>query len=211
MTIFIIILIAIVLIAIAILTNNPTKEKRDDENIPTEPDIDINDNQKTKEPVKRIKFSVAGVSYEDRLKTITKIVNDMKRNEMFLFEPYMGLSNKEILEDGIRTYELSSESFPDVYLEKEDTNEFDPNAIKVVIKDAYGGLHHIGYVPARLCKEVRALMKEYRMIVASSIIGGRYKDIDIDEYGNERVRTFTSNYGVKIHLSFWDDEEFETA
>lgn len=47
--------------------------------------------------------------------------------------------------------------YSEVFLEPEPTNPYDPNAIKVLLKDQV----QIGYVPARKCIEVLEIMKKH--------------------------------------------------
>lgn len=168
---------------------------------------ELTTNIKIKEPVKRIVFTATGINYEGRRKVVSKIVNDMKKEDYFKHETYEGMTNREILEDGYRVYELSAEAFPGVSIKKEDDNPFDKNAIKVIIYDIHGDPHHIGYIPAKYCVEIRDYISKYRTLVASTITGGKYKDVIYDDYGDEKVKVFNSKYGVKVTISFWDDEE----
>lgn len=58
----------------------------------------------------------------------------------------------------------------ELILEKEPTNEFDVNAIKVVTNDSY----HIGYIPKYLCRMFNEILVgcEYRVLV-NKIVNGQ--------------------------------------
>lgn len=181
--------------------------------------IDVNVDDKLKEVakntehnlVKRINFVAVGTKYkkagnktgQDILKAI---VNRMRREEYF-YEKYEGMTNKEIEEEsfGERVYELNVESIPVCALEFENDNEFDPNAIKVMVGFNEGELHHMGYVPREHCEEIRSMMEQYRILVGNTIYGGKYKYADYDEYGEYKVLTDSTPYGLRLSVSFWDD------
>lgn len=119
-------------------------------------------------------------------------------------EPYEGMSNKEILEDsfGEKIYELNYESLPECKLIKEDDNEYDPNAIMIIIEDVDGVEHHIGYVPREHCARIRKHMGMYEMEIINTIIGGKYKVVDFDDMGEEKVRVRSTPYGLNISVTF---------
>jgi len=58
----------------------------------------------------------------------------------------------------------------------EPTNEFDPNAIKVV--DYQHGNLHLGYVPAVKCKEVKALMDDAPQYLCTALGENLYCSIE---------------------------------
>lgn len=173
-----------------------------DEPIP----IKTKENKQKKKLVKRFSFPVVGLNYEGRRKILKDIIKQYKEYGMFMYEPYDGLTNKEILEDYYdeRIYEIS-EGLRDCAIEKEDDNPYDPDALKVLVKDLSGKYHHIGYVPSEHTVEIRNLMDKYRMQVDSFITGGKYKEVDINDAGEEVVRTRTSEYGLNLDVSFWEE------
>lgn len=188
------------------------KEKKDKyntyESIKTITYIETKNNE-PEELIKRVNTFVVGLKYEGRQGKLTRIINELKRNDGFMYEPYDGMTNKEILEDGFSVYEISTESLPDTRIIKEDNNQFDKNALMVYISDFKGVYHHIGYIPKERCIEIREMMDKYKVLIGSSISGGKYKDIDYDDYGNEKVKTFNSDYGIDLSISFWEkDEDF---
>lgn len=162
--------------------------------------------------IKRINCSAVGLDFErNNNKTgrqiLTKLVNELKREDGLRYEKYEGLTNKEIIEDYFtdRIYELSTESIPACILEKEDDNEYDSNAIKVLVGNKDDELYHIGYVPKEHCKEIRQLMSQYRVLTGSTIYGGKYKYVDFDDYGEEKVIIDSTEYGLHLSISFWKD------
>lgn len=156
------------------------------------------------ETIKTFSFQTVGLNFEGRRKILTNIINQYKADDWFFMEPYEGMTNKEILEEsfGERIYELVAEGLPYCEIEKEDDNEYDPNALKILVQDVYGGNHHIGYVPKEHCKEIRKYIDNYRMKITTTIVGGKYKVIDYDDMGEEKVRTRSSDYGLDIFISF---------
>lgn len=197
-TIFMIIIIGISFLVLVYLFSRDRK-KKDGKSIAT-----IDADQNDAKPVQEMNFSATSVDYEEQLTTITTVIEEFKQKGKLIDQPYMGLTDKAIYKTGIRTYELAGAGLPTVYVEKEANDPFDSSAIKVIVQDVRGSLHHIGDVPARLRSDIREYMQDYKMEVSSSIIGGAYKDIVIDEDGNEIVQIFSSDYGLHIQVSFWD-------
>ena len=109
-------------------------------------------------------FVVAGFDYrQDELRDLLKTEN----------EDYH-LTGKSFIDDiGEKTFEYLPEWYTAIL--KDENNEHDHNAIAV-----YVGETHIGYVARKDQAKVRQLIPgEYEV----EIIGGRYKDIDCDEFG----------------------------
>lgn len=154
-------------------------------------------NNAPKSQFKRFEFPVVGLNYENRKQTLKKIINQYKKEGHF-YEKYEGLSLKEMREDcfGEKIYEIS-DYLEESWLEKEDDNKYDPNALKVMIKDINDSTHHIGYVPKEHCEEIRKYMDIVDPAVSAEIIGGKYKIAYDDE-----VETGSTPYGLRIHLAF---------
>lgn len=204
----------LVIISLIWWWNNREKENKSNENIEVgvkKELINTNTCTKSSEPeglIKRIHFPVVGLKYGGRRDKLTEIINCYKKEDKFYFEPYEGLTNKEIKEDYFsdKIYEISG-GLEGCGLEREDDNQYDPNALKVLIKDLNGETHHIGYVPKEHCTQIRELMDHYKMLVASSIVGGKYKIADYDDMGDEKVFTKNSPYGLDLHISFWEHDQ----
>lgn len=157
------------------------------------------------EPAKRLKFTVKGTYVKERQQAIKNLVKELKEEEYFHFEPYDGLKNKELKEDYFeeRVYEYGGHPLPKGYLENDDNNEYDQNAIKVFITNLNGDKIHAGYVPKELCLEVRNLREKYELYVAPTLEKGKYKMALYDEFGDEKVKTYTDEYEINLSLSFW--------
>lgn len=159
------------------------------------------DKTKSGKEINSLTFPVVGLNYEGRRQILKKIINQYKAEDYF-FETYEGMSNKEIKENTFdeRIYELNYESLPTCKLVKEDDNKYDPNAIMVIIKDIYGVDHHIGYVPREHCLKVREVMDKHEIEIMNTITGGKYKIVDYDDYGEEKVRTRSIPFGLNIFI-----------
>lgn len=114
--------------------------------------------------IKTNEFVVAGFDYrQDELRELLTTEN----------EDY-NLTGKSFIDDiGEKTFEYLPEWYTAIL--KDENNEHDPNAIAV-----YVGKTHIGYVARKDHAKVRQLIPgKYEV----EVIGGRYKDIDCDEFG----------------------------
>lgn len=150
------------------------------------------------EPIVETTF-VVGLNYENRLRTLNKLVKELKEYDEY-YKPYDGMTNKEILESYSRVYEIDLIPFNDIKLEKEDDNPYDKNAIKVLIADQSNEFHHLGYIPKEKCIKVRSLLDKNDVQITAYVRGGKYKEVDIDDYGNDKVKVFNSNYGINITI-----------
>lgn len=109
------------------------------------------------------------------------------------------LSKKEIEEiylESDRIYELDF-IVNKVELIEEPTNEYDPNAIKVVVDDV-----HVGYIKKGSCSHVKKLMRENKIQkLEVDIHGGKYKlleyDYDTDKYSISRN---TNDFFVDLYI-----------
>lgn len=149
-----------------------------------------------------IEFEVAGTFVEERQKLIKKFIKDEIKNEMI--EAYGGLSTKEIKEkyEGIEVYEIpeghiwkgSYKNNGYIKIEKEPDNEYDKNAVKIILEE-YG---RIGYVPKNQNVEVAKILEEKENIsFKMEITGGKYKLWDGDE-----METDEEEYGINIKLVY---------
>ena len=88
-----------------------------------------------------------------------------------------------------------------VVLEEEPTNEYDPNAIKVIIDNV-----HVGYIKKGSCSRIKKLIKEDKISkISAKIKGGAYKALYCDdEYADKLTYTLdkgTTDYTVSIYLT----------
>src|SRR5699024_2895297 len=91
-------------------------------------------------------INVVGIKYENRHDTLKGIINSFR--ETRTLKSWLDHSEKDILNDFIEPFEFEGQRLLNaIDLVKEPYNEYDPNAIKVMMFDAYGERNHIGYVP----------------------------------------------------------------
>lgn len=131
---------------------------------------------------------VAGTSYHrDELLELAHENEDYHLSKKELEEEYYGT-------DPIYQYEF----FPDkVELVPEPTNEYDPNAIKVIVDG-----QHIGYIKKGLCNHIHKLINENRiMSIDCDIYGGNYKELIVDDYSDKsKIVKSERNFGAKVIL-----------
>ena len=111
--------------------------------------------------------------------------------------PYLGYTSKEIKEElifGGRFYKYLPFEIPDVEFIPESDNEFDPNAVKIVVRG-----YHLGYVTKSKNRKVLRLTTDSNneVIKNDEIYGGDYKDINPD---NGRLRTVKDSFKIRIKL-----------
>ena len=144
-----------------------------------------------------LQFEVAGTFIEARQKVIKDFVKNEIKEGM---KAYDGLTTKEIKTQrykNIEIYEVpEDEKWDKDYfrLEKEPDNEYDKNAIKVILND----FSKIGYIPKEKTLQVGKLIDDNKILsMYFSITGGKYKlwdgeDLETDE--DEYSVTLTINY-----------------
>ena len=140
-------------------------------------------------------FNVAGISYREQ------DIFDKIMIENYEYEK----SKKELLEDGyedgdiIYKYDIADE---EALLVPEPTNEYDPNAIKVMIGDI-----HVGYVPKDETIEVSEILKKEVIEVICRFTYGPYKIIE-DDYDDmtdtvkTNVRTVNNNVSGRVTIKY---------
>lgn len=142
-------------------------------------------------------FKINGTSFKK--KEVNKAIKFI--DEETPFEKYGGLKNKEIEEYG-KTYKYESFFTTNFQLIPEPLNEFDPNAIRVLIND-----YHVGYVPKEISLELQPLLINkninYKTKGMVSIIGGPYKDFD---YLEDKVVTIKNDFGFEVNLTLLDKD-----
>lgn len=111
---------------------------------------------------KRVKIRATGMKF--RMDNLMKLAIE---------DPYYNTSKKQIIEDCLMNQRHFQYCFPsqNVYLVPEPENPYDPNAVKVVIKD-----QHIAYIKASDCEKILKLIHSKRIRrVQAEISGGKYK------------------------------------
>ncbi|MBN6014113.1 HIRAN domain-containing protein [Streptococcus oralis] len=111
--------------------------------------------------------------------------------------PYLGYTSKEIKEELIfsdRFYKYSPFELSDVDFVPELDNQFDPNAVKIVVRG-----YHLGYVSKSKNRKVLRLTTDSNneVIKIAKIYGGDYKDIDPE---SDKLRTVKDSFKIQINL-----------
>lgn len=158
-----------------------------------------------KDLVERLNFEVKGTFVDERQAVLKEIVRQLKKLDAFFLDPYEGMTNKEIKEEtyGEKIYEYEGSSILFGELEDEPENEYDPNAIKVNLVDDGGNRYFIGYVPKELTLKIKELREEYPHYVATSLLGGKYKMQEYNDYGEDVIVKGEDEYGIELSVSFW--------
>lgn len=111
--------------------------------------------------------------------------------------PYLGYTSKEIKEELIfndRFYKYSPFELSDVDFAPEVDNQFDPNAVKIVVRG-----YHLGYVTKSKSRKVLRLTRDSNneVVKIAKIYGGDYKDIDPE---SDKLRTVKDSFKIRIKL-----------
>ncbi len=111
--------------------------------------------------------------------------------------PYLGYTSKEIKEELIfsdRFYKYSPFELSDVDFVPELDNQFDPNAVRIVVRG-----YHLGYVSKSKNRKVLRLTTDSNneVIKIAKIYGGDYKDIDPE---SDKLRTVKDSFKIQINL-----------
>lgn len=144
-------------------------------------------------------INVVGLRYEGREEKLRRIINSFKENGTL--ESWRGHTNQEILEEYIEPFEFEGQRLLNaVDLVKEPNNPHDPDAIKVMMFDAHGKRHHIGYVPK---DKTEAIHKDFKIIkqVDVEVYGGKQKIIETDDFGNDVIDFYDTPYGLTIFIT----------
>ena len=144
-----------------------------------------------------LQFEIAGTFVEARQKVIKNFVKNEIKEGM---KTYDGLTTKEIKTqryENIEIYEVpEDEKWDKSYfrLEKEPDNEYDKNAIKVILND----LSKIGYIPKERTLQVGKLIDDNKILsMYFSITGGKYKLWD-----GEDLETDEEEYSVILTINY---------
>lgn len=151
---------------------------------------------------------VVGMKYEGRQAKLKKLINQLKKDDYF-YEKYDGLTNKEIKDDYSYTdesdpiWELDDEYLPYSTIKPEPNNHYDSNAIAVYIGENEGESFQVGYLPSEDAARIQDLIKKGTLInVEAKIRGGKFKYIDSDDFGDEKVMTGNKDYSLSLTLDF---------
>jgi hypothetical protein len=138
-------------------------------------------------------LKVKGISY--RQEAFSDLCQELIRESDDI--PYLGYTSKEIKEElifGGRFYKYLPFEIPDVEFIPESDNEFDLNAVKILVRG-----YHLGYVTKSKNRKVLRLTTDSNneVIKNAEIYGGDYKDINPD---SGRLRTVKDSFKIRIKL-----------
>lgn len=143
------------------------------------------------------RHKVAGTSYH--LDAIMALAQE---------NPDYDLTKREIIDDSLTDERIYQYTFADgpVELVDDPDNEYDPNAIKVLVAG-----QHIGYIKRGSTGRVHNLQRAGRVLgVTAEIYGGRYKIVRcVEEYQTQHYEMDRdeSNYGAAIELRIQPEPE----
>lgn len=145
------------------------------------------------------RHKVAGTSYH--LDAIMELAQE---------NPDYDLTKREIIDDGLTDERIYQYTFADgpVELVDDPGNEYDPNAIKVLVAG-----QHIGYIKRGSTGRVHNLQRAGRVLgVTAEIYGGKYKVVICDDDdGAERYDLIKdeTGYGAAIEILVRPEQEQE--
>lgn len=152
-------------------------------------------------------FNVAGVTFDnDKGKDIQSLLKRIARAiaKEYNIESYGGYTNKELLEMWVEASEFEDVEFGDyISFVKDPDNEFDKNAIKVIV-NLDNKEFHIGHVPKKQNVEIGKLLDSESIIsISANFVGGKTKSVDYDYEKDKDVVIITElTLGVLINLRF---------
>jgi len=139
-------------------------------------------------------LKVKGISY--RQEAFSDLCQELVKESDDV--PYLGYTSKEIKEELIfsdRFYKYSPFELSDVDFVPEVDNQFDPNAVKIVVRG-----YHLGYVTKSKSRKVLRLTTDSNneIVKIAKIYGGDYKDIDPE---SDKLRTVKDSFKIQINLN----------
>lgn len=138
----------------------------------------------------RVKFFVTGTRHQNRDSLIKEFLHTNAHN---IGRPFLNIPDSEIIELNRTVYEYYYDNLNGpIRLEPEPDNNFDKNAIKVIVDDK-----HVGYVPASDCERVHKFIESNEFDVWWQVRGGVSKFYP--GYGN-KVSIETDEPGIQIKL-----------
>lgn len=144
-------------------------------------------------------IKVVGLKYEDRDKVLKDIINSFK--DKGTLTSWRGYSDEEIIEEYIEPCEFESQLLINaIDLVQEPNNPHDPNVVKVMMFDAHGNRHHIGYVPKEETQYINLNFKVIKQVDAE-ITGGTQKLIEVDDDANDYIIEQEYPYGLTLHIT----------
>lgn len=196
------------------VSDNP-KILNEENNISNETDTTIVDKKvidETNTPIKEPTYfekKVANTVYYETFKTVgstfrnkSELNNAVKYiADDYFGQFYDGMNNKEIAEYMERVYKYQDFYTNSVSIIPEPENEYDRNAVKVLVSDFC-----IGYIPKNINKQILPFLNDdtLELDLTVKIIGGPYKELDFIE---DRVITINDNYGFELTVRIYKKVE----
>lgn len=143
---------------------------------------------------KSVKQACADIAEEAGIPDVSNYYGDMSAKEI-----------REIVEDfGEKVYKYQDLSTTDVEFIPEPENEYDTNAIKILIIDNF-----VGYVPSKIAKQIHKYFSndKYLISAAVDIVGGPYKEWD--DYEEKVITDNSLDVGFEVYLSIIDSSQEE--
>jgi len=129
-----------------------------------------------------------------------KEIKELLKNHCY-YERYNGYTNSDIKEngDGYIEWEIPSDTCNHCNVEfiEEPDNEFDKNAIKVLIENI-----HVGYIPKKYIKRFKNISNDI-ILTTLEIHGGKYKEVEYD-YDSDKnmISTNSKNLSFEIYVKY---------
>ena len=190
-----IIIVIIIILAIVISSFTKTAENLDD---PKQTSATMETPPKIPQQNTDI-FSITGTDYENSNMLIQNIIKEYIKNDL-IWGKYEELSAREIkyyfYSEDDPLWEISSSESFDVKLVYEPDNEFDSNAISIYTLDG----KKLGYIPRKDTFKI-FLTKDKITSIQAHIYGGKYKYVDCNDYGEEKIIVDKTDYFLKIWVT----------
>lgn len=186
-----------------------------DTNISTEKDLEVELNNVTSNnnsddqnfKVVTIHSIVVGIKYEGRKKKLKDLIKELLEEDYYY--SFQGFTNNEIKEMSYMysydspLYEIEDESLPYCEIVPEPDNPYDSNAVAVFVGRSEHDKFQVGYLPKSDAERIKDLINNGEIVNSDAIItGGRYKFVETDEYGEEKLRSRTKDYLLNIEIVF---------
>lgn len=146
-----------------------------------------------------LKFKLTGTTYDNRQDNIKYFSKD--QIEKMEIEPYVGMTNKQIIESyEDRIWECAYQLLDPEWKLKKTTHDSEI-AISVLF-DTEKGYIDVGYIPKEYISKINDYYfeKNYKIFLTCEILGGKYKTVEDDDYGKEKVIIKELNYGIEVTL-----------
>lgn len=169
----------------------------------------LEEQERKKQAYREYNYNTAGVTFNnDDGKPIQKLLKKYLADECY--DPYDGMTNKDIKEEGDYDYEYWQypEATADVELLITEYDGYPAVKVFAEIPDK----KHIGWIPKESTSGVIDMLKKHPCDISLHIHGGKYKKLDTDEddldsdyLPKDKVITEEVSYGARITISYDSD------